>query len=770
MTPEDARDHADRGIRLLASGNAAAARTALRTAVALGDTAPPVLLNLALAEDGCGETARAHTLMHQVAAVCPDWEEPWVRLAESHRSAGHPDAAADAYRAALDRAPRRWEALAGLAGLLIARGNCAGARDLLLRCIGQDPERAEAWDGLGIALMGLGDAPLALSAFIEAQRLAPEVAEYALRGIDAALATGDVAAEEARLDIAIQADPANPVPQLARGLLLERTGQRDGAIDALTAAAALSPTAALPALLLGGVLARTARLAEADAVLAVAQDLAPDEPRVLNDRAAVLMRMHRHAEARELLLTHIQRFGDQLAVLCNLANATVCLGLQEEAVEIARRAARLDPSATHPLRTLCNTLPYRDGVGGTELRNALSDFAIRLPRAELPPCANDPDPERPLVVGLLSGTLKTHPVGWLTIAGFETLDPAAFSLVALVQNGGHTDPIARRFRAVAREWVGVDGLSDVDLAHRARAMGIDVLIDLGGYGDAARMTACAHRLAPVQVKWVGMQNHGTGLAEMDWFVTDRWETPDGFDRFYSERLLRLPDGYVCYSPPPYAPDVVPLPALANGFVTFGCLNNLAKMTPRCIGAWSAILRALPDARLVLKTHQFSDAGTRARVAADFASRGIAGDRVELCGPSGHRAFLAEYNRIDIALDPFPYSGGLTTCEALWMGVPTVMLPGEIFASRHSFSHMSNAGLEGWAADDVDGYVALAIARARDISGLAALRAGLRDRMRRSPLCDAPRFGRALGAALREAWREWCAEISNEALARRHANP
>ncbi|MGE0415877.1 MAG: hypothetical protein AB7O80_03645, partial [Acetobacteraceae bacterium] len=135
--------------------------------------------------------------------------------------------------------------------------------------------------------------------------------------------------------------------------------------------------------------------------------------------------------------------------------------------------------------------------------------------------------------------------------------------------------------------------------------------------------------------------------------------------------------------------------------------------------------------------------------------GVAPERVELRGSSGHRAFMGEYNQIDIALDPFPYSGGLTTCEALWMGVPTVMLPGEIFASRHSFSHMSNVGLHGWAAETVDGYVALAIEKASDPCALAALRTGLRSRMKASPLCDAPRFGRNLGAALRHAWREWC---------------
>jgi protein O-GlcNAc transferase len=273
------------------------------------------------------------------------------------------------------------------------------------------------------------------------------------------------------------------------------------------------------------------------------------------------------------------------------------------------------------------------------------------------------------------------------------------------------------------------------------------------------MPACANRLAPVQIKWVGMQAHSSGVAEMDWFLTDRWETPDGFDPLYSEKLLRLTDGYVCYSPPPHAPDVMPLPALANGFITFGCFSNLAKITPRVIETWAEILHRIPAARLILKTHQLSDGPTADGFLADFAALGISGDRIELRGSSGHRAFMGEYGDIDIVLDPFPYSGGLTTCEALWMGVPTITLPGEIFASRHSASHMSNAGLPDWLAGSVKDYIEMAVARAADRRALSELRAGLRAKVRQSPLCDAPRFGRNPGAALRHTWQAWCVEKS-----------
>jgi predicted O-linked N-acetylglucosamine transferase (SPINDLY family) len=356
-----------------------------------------------------------------------------------------------------------------------------------------------------------------------------------------------------------------------------------------------------------------------------------------------------------------------------------------------------------------------------------------------------------LTVGLLSGTLRTHPVGWLTVAGIEHLDPAAFRIVCLSHEAEPGDAIARRFQAAARSWEIVSTLDDDALARRARELGIDILIELGGYGDAARMAACARRLAPVQVKWVGMQNHSTGMAEMDWFLTDRWETPPALESTYSERMLRMPDGYVCYSPPPNAPDVVATPALRNGFVTFGCFNNIAKITPVVIETWCTILHAVPGSRLILKTHQFNDAPTGAGFSRAFDRFGIDPARVETRGSSRHREFLANYNEIDIVLDPFPYCGGLTTCEALWMGVPTVTLPGEIFASRHSASHLSNAGFPEWMALDRADYIATAVTRAADTAGLAALRETMRAKVRASPLCDAPRFGRALGMALRHVW-------------------
>ncbi|HEY4174291.1 MAG TPA: tetratricopeptide repeat protein [Rhodopila sp.] len=743
------------GVDLLAAGRFRDALAPLRLALSWGDTAPATLLNLAIAEDRAGDRERGRRLMRQVAVSLPDWDEPVLRLAESLRAAGETTLAEEAYRQVLDLNPSRTQALIALGGLLLMRAQPEEAQTLLIRCCGVAPDNAEAWNTLGLALRATKAPGPALTAFIKAQTLRPDCLDYVLNGVDATLDAGKGDAERARLAVAADQDPLNPAIQLGRGMLLDRMGRRAEAIDVLEAATELTPDTLVPLRLLGGVLARSSRVARAEQVLRRVSALDPDNSQVRNDHAAVLMRLHRHAEARALLLDVLDRHGPDIAILCNLANATACVGRQDEAVTIVRRAIGLDPRAVLPRRALCNTLPYRDATTGAELLAAMRDCSDALPRMAPTPFANTPDPDRKLTVGLLSGTLRSHPVGWLTVAGIEALDPDQFSLVCLTQNTTPDDPIARRYRTAATDWIEVDGLNDAALTAVAREQRIDILIDLGGYGDAARMLACANRLAPVQIKWVGMQAHSSGLAEMDWFLTDRWETPDDFDSLYSERLLRLPDGYVCYSPPPHAPDVVALPALTNGFVTFGCFNNLAKITPRVIETWATILRRIPDARLILKTHQLSDRPTAEGFVAAFAEHGVATDRIEPRGSSGHRAFMGQYGDVDIVLDPFPYSGGLTTCEALWMGVPTITLPGEIFASRHSASHMSNAGLPDWVANSVNDYMNMAVTRAADPTALSDLRNRLRDQVRRSPLCDAPRFGRGLGSALRHAWKTWC---------------
>jgi predicted O-linked N-acetylglucosamine transferase (SPINDLY family) len=283
---------------------------------------------------------------------------------------------------------------------------------------------------------------------------------------------------------------------------------------------------------------------------------------------------------------------------------------------------------------------------------------------------------------------------------------------------------------------------------------VDVLFDLAGHTARNRLLVFARKPSPIQITWIGYEGT-TGVEEMDYILADRFTIPPGAEAYYREQVLRMPNGYVCYDPPTNAPDPGPLPASQNGFVRFGCFNNPAKITPPVVEVWAKVLNRVPQSRLVLRYHGLGDDSVRNRFTELFKAFGADPARLEFAPRTDYFGYLASFREIDIALDPFPFGGGITTCDALWMGVPVIAFPGETFASRHGFSHLSNAGLTETIARDLDDYVDLAVSLAGDLPRLATLRAGLRQRMAASPLCDGKRFAADLTTVVRDVWRDWC---------------
>ena len=263
------------------------------------------------------------------------------------------------------------------------------------------------------------------------------------------------------------------------------------------------------------------------------------------------------------------------------------------------------------------------------------------------------------------------------------------------------------------------------------------------------MDVLARKPAPIQAKWAGGQHGTTGLSAIDFFITDRVETPKDHDVHFFETPIRMPSAYACYSPPPDAPPVSALPWIENGYITFGCFNNIAKLSDGTFSAWAKILNAVPDSRLVLKHFALSEPETRDRIALQFSAFGISSDRLDLRAPSDHTSHLESYGDIDIALDPFPWSGCVTTCESLWMGVPVLTLPGVAFCHRHSASFLSAAGLNDWIAENQDDYVSKAIAQVQSPQTLGSMRSDLRAQVAASPLCDAHQFARDFESRLFE---------------------
>jgi predicted O-linked N-acetylglucosamine transferase (SPINDLY family) len=279
---------------------------------------------------------------------------------------------------------------------------------------------------------------------------------------------------------------------------------------------------------------------------------------------------------------------------------------------------------------------------------------------------------------------------------------------------------------------------------------VHLLLDLAGHSAHNRLRVFARKPAPAQASWLGYFAT-TGLVQMDYFLVDRHSVPPDAVEQFTERLWYLPATRMCFTPPPVDPGISPLPALANGFVTFGCCNNLSKINDGVIALWCRVLDQVPRSRLLLKARQLQEDSVRANLRARFAACGVDAGRLVLEGPSPRAQYLAAYRRIDIALDPFPYTGGATSAEALWMGVPVLTLAGSTLVARQGVSLLSNAGLEDWIGTDAADYVRLARSHAAALPALARLRTGLRDRVLASAVFDAHRFARDWEDALVGMW-------------------
>lgn len=512
----------------------------------------------------------------------------------------------------------------------------------------------------------------------------------------------------------------------------------------------------------GVVLADLKRPEHSAAALKTALALRPNYDRPWIGRGSAAYGANRLDEAvrcwsRAIALNPRQDAG----IWFNLGVAHQMRGEAEAAARCFNQAERLAPA--DPLiasqRLLC--LNYLD-LSGERLLAEHRRFDERFGRPEgrqSPPAAQAgrPDPEKRLRIGYLSVEFREHLGAYFLPPLFERADRDRFEIICYsILPDTHADAYTARFKARADGWRTVGHLNDEALAAQIRADGINILVDLAGHTGLNRLPMLARRPAPVQVTWLGYPN-GTGMQSVDYRIVDPISDPVGpTDAHAVETLVRLPAPFLCFRPPAAVPAVVPLPAGATGTVTFGSFNKLSKITDGTVTLWAEVLRRVPDSRLLLKDRPLSDPGTADMMRARFAAAGIDPARLDLVGfikdAAGH---LAAYNRIDIALDPHPYNGTITTCDTLWMGAPLVTLAGNRHAARVGASLMAAVGLPELVAATPDRYAAIAADLAGDLTRLMRLRMGMRERLRASALCDETRFMRNLETAYRLMWRHWC---------------
>ena len=442
----------------------------------------------------------------------------------------------------------------------------------------------------------------------------------------------------------------------------------------------------------------------------------------------------------------------------HFAHGTVTFsqGLCVAACIAFHRAVQLRPDFAAAASDFLFALCFRDDVSreGVFAAHRAFDAKHMQPIPQLPPRPRaGEDPSRPLVVGYLSPDFRAHPGGNFLSPMFMHHDPARFRVIAYYSNDIN-DQFTQACSANAQSWVPCKDMTDLELADRIRRDGVDILVECAGHMARNRLAVFARRPAPIQVSFPLYPNT-TGLEAIDYRIGDPYFTPPWLDRFYSETVMRLPETCACYQPGYEAAEPAErLPALADGIVTFGSFNNIAKLSPTTIRMWAAILREVPASRLVIKWFGL-DVPDPTWLSGRFRAEGIGRDRIRFLGRSP--GVYALYREIDLCLDPFPSNGGTTTSDALWMGVPVVTRAGDTTFSRAGLGLLTNLGLPELVAHDEQGYIDLAVSLARNLDRLASLRQGLRQRFVKSPMMDGKRYVRNLEAAYRQAWQRWCAD-------------
>jgi protein O-GlcNAc transferase len=703
-----------------------------------------------------GRNADALAPAHKAVALSPGDAQAHSNLGAVLSDLGQLAEAVASYRRAVEIEPGFVQAHHNLGVTLKNLGHLTEAVASCRRALEINPDYVEAHNNLGAVLSGLGRHADAMASYRRALELKPDYAE-AHNNLGVVLNDrGQLVEAVASYRRAVEIKPGFVQAYYNLGVTLKHLGQLAEAAASCRRALNLKPDFAEAHNNLGGILKDLEQLAEAAASYRRALEFKPDYAEAHSNLGNVLKDLGQLAEAVASHRRALQIKPDFAEAHSNLGVALKDLGQLTEAVANYRKALELKPDFAHAHSNLIQGLLYDVGhdaeVIEVELRQWNRQHAVPLAPFILPH-TNDRSPERRLRIGYVSNDFVQHPVGFFLLPLLGAHDRERFHVSCYTTNS-RTDDVTLRLQARANEWRNLAGASDDDIARQIREDRIDLLVDLSGHTGGNLLPVFARKPAPVQVSYLGFPA-GTGLGTIDYRLTDRWADPLGATGV-TEQLVRLPETAWCFSPLSGSPPVGELPAAHCRHVTFGCFNNFAKVTEEMLRLWVRILQRVPESRLVLKNLAVGNYAVAQRLHALFAQQGIGTDRLKLLSRTqSSLEHLQCYHGIDLALDTFPYHGTTTTCEALWMGVPVITLAGSRHVARVGVSLLSNVGLPELVADSVEDYVEKAVALANDRSRLAALRAGLRERMQRSPLMDAPRFARNMESAYRAMWRQWC---------------
>jgi protein O-GlcNAc transferase len=717
----------------------------------------------------------------------PQFTEGYINRANGKRSLGKLKGALADYNKAIKLDPNHVEALSNRGGLFQKLGQYAEAIEDYENALKLNNQLIDARFNLGNTLMEQGRFIEAIEHFKKAIEIDPKYSPaysncaYCLKQI------GDFTSAIEKYTVAIKLEPNLSINYCGRGEIYCDERNYEQSIADFNKAILLDPEFARAYNGLGKALHHQGQLSEATTQLKKAIEIEPDYAIAYNNLGAVLTENREIEGALEAFNKVISQQPDLPQPYNNLGNLLRELGLFTEAIVNFDKAIQLNSSYAEAFNNRGSSL---QSLG--RLSEAIDSYNQAIELTEFYPMAysnllttlnysQDKELKKPIVIaqefglqvtrrvkkaysdyervgsdkklkiGFVSGDLRSHPVGYFLEDILPIFENSKFDIVAYPTKP-RFDDLSAKLKSCFSSWTPIYGMDDESAAKQIKKDNVQILIDLSGHTAGNRLPMFAYRPAPLQITWLGYFAT-TGVKEIDYLIGDPFMTPEEMESMFTEKIICLEQTRWCFSPPKHKITIASTPALKSGFITFGCFNNLTKINDRVLSVWSKILRAIPNSRLLLKNSQFRDEHNIAKILKRLEDFGIRNEQTEVEGPDNREAYLKSYNRVDIALDPFPFTGGATSAEALWMGVPLITLLGSSMVSRQGVSILTNAGLEDWIASSEEEYIDKAILFSSDIKKLEALRKSLRQKLLSSPLFDANKFVSNFEKSLIRVWQE-----------------
>jgi len=738
--------------RLLSSGHAPVTR---EPSPAPREEAADRLIAEGNRAEGAGRVQEACERYREAVQAAPAYAKAHLNLGIGLEAAGAADQALHCYEAALAIDPADPFAAYNLGKLLYTRGMPAEAERLLQQALQNRPGFPEAQVVLSCVLESQGNLGAAAAALETAMRLKPD--DFGALYLYAGVLRKQDRLDEAQgaLKRAIAIDPENADANYALATLLLARGEPAGAERLLRTVLRRDPHSVDAHARLFEVYELRGDLPAAAAEMEAVLSERPDWADALYNYGCVLKKLMRLTDAESAFHRALAADPGHFRAYRILGSVLLGLCRTDEALALYRAARERCPDDFDLESAQLFALNSSEGIAEDALFARHAAFGTRIEQAHPPrfkPFRNVRDPERRVRIGYVSGDFCYHVVTLFTLPLVERHDRSTIE-VYCYSTGSRVDEFTRQLSARADVWRDVSSLSASGLADAINRDGIDILVDLGGHSGIPQLAVFAQQPAPVQATWLGYLNT-TGMTRIHYRISDRYADPPGLtDQYHTETLVRLPHSQWCYRPFISAACAETPPFVRNGHVTFGSFNQALKISRAVRRLWAEILQRVPGSRLVILG--VAEGRARDELVTDLASAGGERSRITVLPYISLQDYFKWFNSVDIALDTMPYSGGTTTCDALWMGVPVVTAPGSRPSSRSTASILSTAGLPEWIASSPEDYVRLAAEYARDEARLVGLRKSLRETLRRSPLMDEERFVRDLEAAYRQMWRNWC---------------